>query len=285
VREAAVAATATVAGVIPPDLPGRPSLAPTVFPDAGLVLLKGHVGEDEVWCRFDSGPFGYLTIAAHAHADALALEVRVAGVDVVADPGNSSYEAEPDWRRYFRSTRAHATAEVGGHDQAEQWGAFLWAAHADADLVRLALDDDGRRSATGRHGAYRRLSPPVDHERTVTLDERAGTLGITDVLSPGGAPAGAEVDVVLSFPLGPTVEVTWDGTTAHLTWPGRDGRPRGADLELPDVLTWSALRGRHDPPSGWYSPEFGVRVPAWSLQGSGRVKGPIVMVSVLRFTR
>jgi hypothetical protein len=284
--------------VTPSNLPGRPTVAPTVFADAGLVLLKGHLGGDEVWCRFDSGPFGYLALAAHAHADALALEVRLDGVEVVADPGNYCYEAEPEWRRYFRSTRAHATVEVGGQDQAEQWGAFLWAAHADAELVRLALDDDGRPSATGRHGAYRRLAPPVDHERAVTLDEGAGAIVVTDVLRPverasagGAAPsagdgdADIDVDVVLSFPLGPTVELTLLGATAHLTWPGRDGRQREAVLELPDTLTWSAVRGRHDPPSGWYSPEFGVRVPAWSLQGSGRVKGPIVMVSVLRFTR
>jgi hypothetical protein len=90
---------------------------------------------------------------------------------------------------------------------------------------------------------------------------------------------------VVSFPLGPAVELELAGATAELTWPGRDGRRRQAVLELPDVLTWTAGRGRHDPPLGWYSPDFGVKVPAWVLQGAGRVRRPIAMVSVLRFTR
>ena len=53
---------------------------------------------DELWCRADHGPHGYLSIAAHAHADALAIEVRVGGVDVLADPGTYCYGADPAWR-------------------------------------------------------------------------------------------------------------------------------------------------------------------------------------------
>ena len=56
---------------------------------------------------------GFLSIAAHAHADALSVEVRHGGVDMLADPGTYCYHGEPEWRAYFRSTIAHNTLELG----------------------------------------------------------------------------------------------------------------------------------------------------------------------------
>ena len=52
-------------------------------PDCGAAPSDG----EEIWCRCDAGPHGFLSIAAHAHADALAVEVRHDGTDVLADPG------------------------------------------------------------------------------------------------------------------------------------------------------------------------------------------------------
>ena len=72
---------------------GRPSQRPSRFADAGMTLLR-TTGENEIWCRCDGGPHGYLSIAAHAHADALSVEVRYAGVDILADPGTYCYHGE-----------------------------------------------------------------------------------------------------------------------------------------------------------------------------------------------
>ena len=46
---------------------GGPGQRPSRFADAGVTLLRTH-GENEIWCRCDGGPHGYLSIAAHAHA-------------------------------------------------------------------------------------------------------------------------------------------------------------------------------------------------------------------------
>ena len=113
----------------------RPARRPSLFADAGMALLRDPDGRpDELWCRADHGPHGYLSIAAHAHADALAIEVRVGGVDVLADPGTYCYGAEPAWRAYFRSTLAHNTLEVGGVDQSVAAGPHLWTRQARAEL-------------------------------------------------------------------------------------------------------------------------------------------------------
>jgi len=70
----------------------RPADRPSRFADAGMTLLRtSDAGVPEIWCRCDGGPHGYLSIAAHAHADALSVEVRYGGVDVLADPGTYCY--------------------------------------------------------------------------------------------------------------------------------------------------------------------------------------------------
>ena len=75
----------------------RPASRPSHLADAGMTILRGP---EEIWCRCDGGPHGFLSIAAHAHADALSIEVRYDGVDVLADPGTYCYHGQPEWREY-----------------------------------------------------------------------------------------------------------------------------------------------------------------------------------------
>ncbi|MGH3977151.1 MAG: alginate lyase family protein, partial [Pseudonocardiaceae bacterium] len=97
----------------------RPKNRPMHFADAGLTILRAlhRDGDGELWCRCDGGPHGFLSIAAHAHADALSVEVRHEGVDVLADPGTYCYHGQSQWRSYFRSTLGHNTLELDGQDQ------------------------------------------------------------------------------------------------------------------------------------------------------------------------
>ena len=256
----------------------RPERRPSLFADAGMALLRHREGRpDELWCRADAGPHGYLSIAAHAHADALAVEVRVGGVDVLADPGTYCYGAEPAWRAYFRSTVAHNTLEVGGVDQSVAAGPHLWTRQARAELEEAA-GLDGGPVATWRaaHHGYRRLRPPAVHRRGVRLDREAGRLVIEDRLDSRGIH-----DCRLAFHLGPDVACTLEGTQAVLEWAGDQGRRR-ATLVLPGELAWRRLEGQTDPPAGWYSPAFDVRVPAVTLLGAGRTGRGQLLRTVLQ---
>ncbi|OLF04433.1 heparinase [Actinophytocola xinjiangensis] len=237
----------------------RPAVRPTHLPDAGLTVLRSRTtGGGEIWCRCDGGPHGFLSIAAHAHADALSLEVRHDGVDVLADPGTYCYHGEPEWRRYFRSTLGHNTLELHGRDQSVSGGPFLWTRHATTGVLAA---EAGRWQA--EHDGY---APDV-HRRTVELSGQL--LRIVDEVS-------AAVPGRLAFHLGPTVTVALHGHTARLDWP-----TGGAVLALPAELTWRAHHGQQDPPLGWYSPGFGVRVPATTLVGTGTVRAPLT--TLLRF--
>jgi Heparinase II/III-like protein/Heparinase II/III N-terminus len=246
---------------VPRTVEGRPGRRPSRFADAGLTLLR-TTGEDEVWCRCDGGPHGYLSIAAHAHADALSVEVRYAGVDILADPGTYCYHGEPTWRSYFRSTIAHNTLELGGQNQSSDGGPFMWLRHAQAREIEVIDDGDFARW-TAEHDGYRSLDPPATHRRSVLLDRASRSIDIVDEIDGGSHP------IRLAFHLGPEVNVQLAGSCATLAWPTMSA-PGAARLELSPGLRWTLHRGETDPILGWYAPGLGRRVPAFCLLGTGR---------------
>ncbi|BFO16114.1 hypothetical protein SHKM778_25020 [Streptomyces sp. KM77-8] len=178
----------------------RPASRPGHFADAGMTILRGPGG---IWCRCDGGPHGFLSIAAHAHADALSVEVRHDGVEVLADPGTYCYHGQPEWRRYFRSTLGHNTLELDGTDQSVSGGPFLWTRHARS---RVLAADASRWCA--EHDGYR----PSVHRRSVELKAETGELKVVDEVR------GARRQVRLAFHLGPAVTADLTGDRALLTW-------------------------------------------------------------------
>ncbi|WP_409239478.1 alginate lyase family protein [Streptomyces sp. PA5.6] len=247
----------------------RPRSRPAHFGDAGMTILRGP---EKIWCRCDGGPHGFLSIAAHAHADALSVEVRHDGVDVLADPGTYCYHGQPHWRQYFRSTLGHNTLELDGADQSVSGGPFLWTKHARTRV--LVADTSGRNVARwcAEHDGYQ----PSVHRRRVELASHEQEVRITDEV------LGPHRTVRLAFHLGPAVTADLDGHRAALTWT-RDGEDRSAVLELPEELRWEAHRGESDQPLGWYSAGFGRKEPATTLIGTGSAEGVRGFASVLRF--
>jgi Heparinase II/III-like protein/Heparinase II/III N-terminus len=240
----------------------RPARRPWRFPDAGMTLLRTTNGRDpEIWCRCDGGPHGYLSIAAHAHADALSVEIRYGGVDILADPGTYSYHGAPAWRSYFRSTIAHNTVEVDGRSQSQEGGPFLWLAHANASEVNV-VDIGDAAEWMAEHDGYLSLRRPARHRRCVRLDRASRSVDIVDEIS------GGDHDVRLAFHFGPEVEVELDRGFAILRWPGAC-TPGTAMLELAQPLRWSMHRGETDPILGWYSCGLGRRTPSMTLLGQG----------------
>jgi hypothetical protein len=247
------------------SLPSRPVSRPRHFDDAGITIFRSQPADGpEIWCRCDSGPHGFLSIAAHAHADALSIEVRHDGTDILTDPGTYCYAREPLFRRYFRSTIGHNTLEVLGRDQSTSGGPTLWIRHAKSRLKELALSADGDGRWVAEHDGYRTLNPPVTHRRTVEFHAAQRLIEITDEIDGAGRPT-----IRLAFHLGPTVEADLDGRLLALRWPDRNNGLAMATITLPSSLDWSLTRGSTDPVLGWYSPAFGQKVPATDVIGVG----------------
>jgi Heparinase II/III-like protein/Heparinase II/III N-terminus len=142
-------------------------VARRLFPHGGYFISTDGV----LTLLFKAGPFGYPSIAAHSHCDQLSVCLKRASTVILGDCGTFVYHTDDRWRRAFRGTSFHNTVGVDGVDQAEYAGPFLWATHANGQLV-LLRDEPDAFEVVGRHDGYLRLSDPVEHERTVAF--RAG---------------------------------------------------------------------------------------------------------------
>jgi len=154
-------ATWLTAKPVPPEKPSPP-IKPhhsQLFAQGGYAVMRDEEGKRVT--VMDCGALGWGSIAAHAHADALAITLSVDGQPVLVDAGTYCYHDEPVWRNAFRSTRYHNTVCVDNTDQSEMLGAFLWGARAKvrirqwytSDLCDLlcASHDGYRRRGCGEH--------------------------------------------------------------------------------------------------------------------------------------
>jgi hypothetical protein len=208
----------------------------------------------------DAGPLGYLAIAAHGHADALAFTLSVGGQAILVDPGTFSYSAMP-WRRYFRGTASHNTVVVDDRDQSEFGGSFLWLEHANATVETFyASGDDQILSA--HHDGYGRLSDPVRHCRTWRYTSGVAQLSVTDELACAGPHS-----IGIHWHFAPECAVVLEGRTVV----ARRGNVQ-VSLRCPQGLEPALVTGREEPPLGWYSNGFDVKSPAPAAVFSGAIR-------------
>jgi Heparinase II/III-like protein/Heparinase II/III N-terminus len=258
----------------------EPEAVPTSEPEA-VPTSEPEAPGPEIWCRCDGGPHGFLSIAGHAHADALSVEVRHGGVDILADPGTYCYHGQPEFRRYFRSTLAHNTIEVASVDQSTSGGPFLWERHASTGAVEVVFGPHAAvRRWSAEHDGYATLDPPVRHRRTVEFHAERRRLDICDLLTTSGSHPAR-----IAFHLGPQVTCELRDGGADLRWRSREDEEWSAVLSLPAGPEWSAHRGERDPVLGWYSSSFGALEPTTVLVGEFRcAPGTNALSSSLTFS-
>jgi len=232
---------------------------PRIYRDGGYAILGGR----RLHLLFDAGPLGYLSLAAHGHADALSICMAVDDGWWLVDPGTFAYHDNPAWRSYFRGTAAHNTIVVDGGDQSVSAGPFLWHSHARATLGSAEVLPDGTQRVEGSHDGYRRFG--VTHRRRVSLEVADDRVLLADELSGHG-----EHEISMSFHLAPglDVRVSDDG------WLVSDRRT-ALLIQTDDRLDWRIHRGETDPVRGWYSAALGHKEPACELRGTWRGRLPL----------
>lgn len=145
------------------------------FPDGGVTIVRFDEGHCVL--AFDHGPLGFGRLAAHGHADALSVQLYVDGEPVLIDPGTYVYNGNRTMRDLYRSTRAHNTVCVGGGDQSEALGPFLWGRKANVSGFVLDVRD-GCVRMTAEHNGYAparvRRTVEVYNSRFVITDEVDG---------------------------------------------------------------------------------------------------------------
>ncbi|GMU24804.1 MAG: hypothetical protein AMXMBFR13_48750 [Phycisphaerae bacterium] len=236
----------------------RQSIASRALPETGYYLLQSgqRGGPDRLSVTFDCGELGFGSIAAHGHADALSVTLRVGGHDVLVDPGTYDYFTHSAWRQYFRGTRAHNTVMIDDQDQSEMLGLFLWGRRAQARCLRWAPRENGGGEVVGEHDGYRALPGSVSHRRSVALDSDQRTLTIGDELSATGRHI-----ATWYFHVAPACTVRRDQShRLHIDTPA--GR---IHMELDPSLEIALLTGSEDPIGGWFSPGYHRKSPTTTI--------------------
>ncbi len=241
-----------------PSLRREPPLGLRTFSDGGFSVVRERRAGKNLFLVMDHGPLGYLSIAAHGHADANALILSLDDQPILVDPGTYLYHSGESWRDWFRGTRAHNTLNIAGVDQSLISGPFNWSHKAKARLETVRPLPDW--SLVARHDGYvARFG--VEHQRAVTATPNG--VEILDRLLP--APIDSPCELVFQFAAGLSVTpdergfaIAREGAAlAHLRFdtPG--------EVEIRCGL--ATLDG------GWVSPRFGEKIAAPRLSWQGKL--------------
>lgn len=239
--------------------PGAPASS-GILPDAGIVVFR-FAG---LRALFDVGPLGYLSIAAHGHADGLSLVLCDGSDELVVDPGTGSY-LDAAIRSWFRGTVSHATVAVDGLDQSEQGGAFLWVRHGNAYLRSW---DPEHLVAVGAHDGLGRRRGRVAHRRMVA---RVGSrsLLVVDRLEGRDSHTASQ-----SWPLHPSLDVV--ARSPRLVESSRGGAAR---LQIAFAATRPATTNIDR--EGWWSRRLEAWTPAPRAQQVTSWRGTVHLGALL----
>lgn len=224
------------------------------FPAGGMFVLRPDGADRSSFLVFDAGPMVHPRMGgAHAHADALAIDLTVGGTPVLVDPGTGSY-SDAALRRRLREAGAHNGLLLDGGAAAMSDGPFRWRNARDARPVAWT-SGSGHAAAAGEWDGLL-ADGTATHRRTVLSLAGIGwivrdQLGITrphDValafhLSPAARPA--------PTPAGWALELD-DGASVELVVAGGDG----LWSELPDIV----------------APAYGSIIPSRTLRWATRLE-------------
>ncbi|MGQ9628952.1 MAG: alginate lyase family protein [bacterium] len=231
--------------------------------DSGYFIMRG----DDKYILFDCGGFGY---AAHAHLDMLNILLYSNGRSLIVDSGTYLYNGAPEYRLFFRGTRAHNTATVDGRDQVEIRATFDAENYSSA---RCSLLDHSTSEdfdyACAEHTGY----APTIHRRSVLFVKPEYWI-VTDLFDSEGD---HRYEIYFHFPPGAEWKL---GTGAVKVAVGGSGlivaqTSEGGPMDV------SIVRGEENPVQGWVSFSYGYKEPAPVLIASARRCGMAAFNTVL----
>ncbi len=199
-----------------------------------------------------------------AHADQLQIDLWWRGQNITLDPGTYLYNAKSPWNNPLPATEFHNTVTVNGQDQMTRASRFMY---LDWSRGRVVEKSDERIVA--EHDGYRKLG--VTHRRTVSFAENIWRV---------------EDDLIPNVQLPNTYRLHWllqDGEWKMESSDGKVDVSLKTEQGLIKLSLHSSLITHYSssltlvragtlhgdaqipPTRGWYSPTYGVKIPALSL--------------------
>lgn len=238
---------------------------PLLFKQGGFIVF----GIQGIHIVFKCGPFGYLSISAHGHADALSIYLSLSGREFLIDPGTYAYHTKKRWRNYFRGTSAHNTVRVDGLDQSVIGGNFMWLKKADAQCEVFESGEEADQ-VIGSHNGYLRLKDPLLHRRKLKLDKKNNSLIVEDHFE---------------CKSNHYIERFWHFSEQCRVWQNKNSlwsENHGITicLECKDS-EFVCVKGQNDPPCGWVSRKLDLKVPSWTGIARNEISGETILRTVI----
>ncbi len=225
--------------------------ATTVFPWAGIHIMRSDWSDDAHWSFFDTGAFG----TGHQHSDMLHISIAAYGKDLLVDGGRYTHKNyfsfDPTiWRGYFRSTLSHNTILVD--DRGQNAGPLRASSPLNKNTYKNTDTFDYARGIFS--SGYNGIPDAVEHSRAV-LYVRDKFWVVVDHVK-----MDQPHDLQVLWHYHPDLKVQIDGqsvTSVNSDIPNLRIVPvsnYGWEIEL--------VKGKEEPyKQGWYSETYGKKEP------------------------
>lgn len=254
----------------------HPAQTHRFYADAGYFCLRSGWEEQDSHVVFDCGGFGAMT-GGHSHADTLSLALFADGQELLVDPGTSVYNCAPEWRDFFRSTRAHNTVVVDGADQSETHDTFRWKTKANARLNKqLVLS--GIEYIDGEHDGYDHIPHNITHRRRLVFIRPNYWIVLDELRGRGDH----KFDFLYHF--APEAElIVFDDERRGEVDCRASIKESGLQMFLygSSAVQAEALCGHTEPLQGWSSHQYGERRPSPVLKATLHGFAPSAMMTFL----
>lgn len=230
-------------------------------PDTGYFIIR----DAQDMMVIDCGAVGPNYQPGHGHADTLSFVLALNKQRIIVDSGVYDYESGSR-RIYARSTDAHNTIKIDGHDQSEVWGVFRIARRAFPLCASLTCWEGRYATFEGAHDGYVRLLGRPIHKRVIDYTS-PGEWVIRDMVS------GTGVHTVESYlHIHPSCEVRLKDNMVEI-----ENSLRQTVLTItPDIQSHMSVR------SGYYFPEFGKELPNSTLVMKYHGEVPVTLKCLMR---
>lgn len=236
------------------------------FNESGYYLFKEKNNNNNIFLLYDCGPIGYGSLAAHGHADANSIFFSVDSTPVFIDPGTYAYHDLPEWRNYFRSTRAHNTLSIDQRDQSQNSGLFMWGKKAKTVVTQYKPN----HSITGKHNGYSKTNEKQIHSRTIDFSSAADSIiSIIDTIE-----SNRMQNIEIYFHVNNKLKCCLEQKKVFI-----ELNHKSVHIEWPEVLKCKIITGDTDPILGWQSDIFYQKEKCSTIVLYGEVAGNLPLLT------
>lgn len=251
-------------------------LATTVFPWAGINVMRNSWDGDAHWAFFDVGPFG----TGHQHSDKLHISIAAYGRDLLVDGGRYTHKDyfsfDPSmWRGYFRSTFSHNTILVDG--KAQNGGPTMVDKPLEEGTDYVTTPEFDYARGTFSSG-YNGVEGSVAHSRAVFYVKGKYWVVVDHIDTDGPH----KLEALWHY--APHCTVSIEGKEVVSTDEG-EGNLRIVPI---GATEWNVemVQGKEEPyKQGWYSADYGKKVPNPTMVYTANIDEPSTFAWVLMPTK